>query len=656
MATRAQTKKKKTQEDDLKAILKSLGYKSVDEMPARMSLEDKLFNGRLTVREAAVLDLYSRGLRIQPAVAKTEIGRQFAQAFPPESGLFGEDMAPAPESSRTRISAVANSTAKAGFSLDTPFREIVNSREALEKISQVGSIDPNWSSVFRSVEKFAITTDADKPIVYKNPKDVGSGLRGAKQSRETKKFKGVPPAKDAFPEVVAGLSTIDDPSTRNALVASSLAPYRPGEIANLRIGKYDPETVTVARAPGYFDPVAGEIVFPEGSQLKTKSALEKLKLDKNSILYQVLISQAQQAEALGTDELFPNVDTGVMTKAIQENITPRMAQFEGILGRPFDEAKDFRKLLASMIVGELGYATEADTMMGHSTDAQINAALTKINSKHYVSQIVRSESPLTAVELALENMIGEAIGAQSFNETAVSFGLDIPGYTDLDPEDPKVIPITTSGQQLGDSLTVENRPLTDAELGSLETRREKVNADNYEAAQQATKRAQLLEEENIARERELETQRAERKASKDAQKAADQAAKDAAEADKLKFTDEEKKGLGTFFNKVLGRKGQAVVTGVEAGLTALGISTALTEKSEARPLSPAQVGETLVEELTIPGMIVSGAKEVPGLARETAGFLAEPVEEAVQKEAEEKGLAGDTEAQLEGLFGLPPRF
>jgi hypothetical protein len=280
------------------------------------------------------------------------------------------------------------------------------------------------------------------------------GLGWCKQTRGTLKFEGIPPAQDAFPEIVSGLSQVEDTTTRNALVASSLAPYRPGEIANLRLGQYDMSTIEVDRPPGYFDVERGAIVFPEGRT--GNKAAQDLVLDKNSILYQTLAQQAREAEAVGSSELFPDMTTGKMTSAIQQHITPRMQQFEDIMGRPFNRAQDFRKLVSSMIVGELGYASEAERMLGHN-DSQLNDALTAVGKKHYISTIIRNSNPLAAVQLSLENMIGEAIGAQTLNETAVSLGLNIPGYTD---ENAQPVTITRTGEQLSEVTEVAPREMS----------------------------------------------------------------------------------------------------------------------------------------------------------------------------------------------------
>lgn len=491
----ATTKGAKSQEQVLKNIVKSLGYESPVDMPSRADLEAKLVQGTLSVREAATLDLYARGIKLQPATAKTEIGMLFAESMAPEKSVFGASNAPSPSAAYTRINTVISSTTKAGFKPDDAFRDVGNNREALEKIAAVSksAIDPNWSGVFQSLQKTQAVRAPQETFQYMNPKDVGSGLAGSMQSRGTDKFAGVPPAKQAFPEIVAGLSTVDDPNVRNALVTSALAPYRPGEIANLRLGKYDMAEITVDRPPGYFDPEKGAIIFPEGRT--GNKAASNLVLDKNSILYNTLMLQASQARLLGSDQLFPNVTTGAMTGAIKENITPRMAQFEEILGRPFNQSKDFRKLVASMIVGELGYAEEAEKLLGHTNDTQINDALTKVGQKHYISTIVRTDNPLGAVQLSLENMIGEAIGAQTLNETAASMGLEITGFTDSDA---RPVTITRSGEELSAKATVADRLMTADELASLDSRREEATARSQQAAAEARMRAAELEQQTLA--------------------------------------------------------------------------------------------------------------------------------------------------------------
>lgn len=511
----------KTQSQVLTDIVKKLGYKTANEIPIRSNLQEKLLNGRLTVREAVVLDMYARGVKLQEATKNTPIGAVFSELFPPDKKVFSAD-SPAPTAIYSRASTVINSATKAGFNLDTQFKDISNDRGAMEKIAQATKqIDPHWSGVYQSLYSTHTQTTGDVPFTYQNPKVKAAGLEGATQKRGTEKFAGVPPAREAFPQIVAGLSTVEDPSVKNALISSSLAPYRPGEIANLRLGKYDMATVEVDRPPGYFDLERGAIVFPEG-RTGNKAATD-LVLDKNSILYQVLSNQAKVAQELGSDQLFPGVTTGKMTTAIQENITPRMAQFEPILGRPFNESKDFRKLVASMIVGELGYAAEAEKMLGHTTDKQINDALTAVGSKHYISTVVRNANPLAAVQLSLENMIGEAIGAQTLNETALSMGLDIPGYTD---DSAKPIVITKTGEQLSEKAEVLSRPLSQEEIASLEARRAKVDADLEVAAQEARGRAIDLEFENIERQKELAQKRAEVPAGQPTQSPEEKAAQD----------------------------------------------------------------------------------------------------------------------------------
>src|SRR5210317_783867 len=143
---------KKTQQQVLAELVKKLGYKSYNELPVRSFLEEKLVNGTLTVREAVVLDMYSRGMQLQEATKATPIGKVFAEMFPPESKTM-PGASPAPESTFTRASVVINSSVKAGFSVDTQFKDISNNREAMEKIAQATKqIDPHWSGVFQALK------------------------------------------------------------------------------------------------------------------------------------------------------------------------------------------------------------------------------------------------------------------------------------------------------------------------------------------------------------------------------------------------------------------------------------------------------------------------------------------------------------------------
>ena len=537
--------KRKTQQEVLTELVKKLGYASYNDLPVRSFLEDKLLNGTLTVRESVVLDFYARGIKLQPATQATPIGKVFAEMFPPENKIMpGES--PSPGTISNRANVVLNSTQKAGFTLDTPFKDISNSREAMEKIAKhTASIDPGWSGVFNSLKGTHTLVTDDAAFLYQNPKEKAAGLASAKQSRGSKSFKGIPPAKQAFPEIVAGLSTVEDTSTANALIASSLAPYRPGEVADLRLGAYDLSTIEVDRPPGYFDIEKGAIIFPVGTT-GNKTATDLI-LDKNSILYQTLALQAVEAQSLGSDNLFPDVTTQKMTNAIRENITPRMEQFEGILGRPFDEAKDFRKIIYTMIVSELGYPEEAEKMLGH-TDAQLNAAIGKVGNKHYLSTIVRTDNPLAAVQLSFESMIGEAIGASTLNETATAMGLDIPGFTDKDASPIKVV---RRGEQLSEKTVVEPRQMTTEELASLESRRELVTAENKKAAQDITKKALAQEEENIAKAEQLQAERQKLAETRAEAKSKTPSVTPLSEEDQAKFKDGLKK-LGINLTKALG--------------------------------------------------------------------------------------------------------
>lgn len=644
------TPKQRTQLEVLQGILTKLGYSDPNQIPVPALLDEKYKNGTLTVRESIVLDLYARGLSINNATKGTPVGKSLSEVFPREGNIMGVE-SPTPTSASSRITAVVNGVKKAGFELDTPAQDILNSRESLAKIAEVSkSIDPHWSAVWKSLNAFGQQNNLGVP--YNDPKVMGKGLTGATQTRGSRRFDKVPAADKAFPEIVTGLQTIEDTSTRNALIASFLAPYRPGEIEKLRFGPYDVSAFEGETAPGYFDAENGKIVFPETTRGK-KSATD-LTLDKNSILYQVLMAQSKEAEALGSTYLFPDVTTGTMTKAIQENITPRMAQFEGVMGRPFDRAQDARKLIASLVVNQLGYAEEAERLLGHSGLSGFEEKVGAVSSKHYVSSIARVDNPLSATQLAIENMIGEAIGAQTLNETATSLGLDIPGYTD---DNAQPVSITRSGEVLSEKIEVENRPLSAEELASLEARRADMDATLRLAAQEKETRALDLEAQNLERDAELQSKRqaaAEQRQQQRALSKAEKEAQQAAEkAEAIRLDDAQADKAVSFFEKLLGRKMKPVISGLEAGATALGLSAAVSQEAEADPVTAQDVAVGAAKELTLPGMMADIAPEAGEVMEEAGGLLVDPVIESAEEEAEQKGIAGDFEAQMRSAFGIP---
>tara|TARA_E500000318_G_scaffold36304_1_gene35273 strand:- start:888 stop:2855 length:1968 start_codon:yes stop_codon:yes gene_type:complete len=653
MATRKVTKEV-PQYKKLESIVKTLGYSSVADMPSRDSLIPKLADGSLTVREAAVLDLYVRGIRLQPATKQTEIGKAFNEKFGISASILPEKDAPAPSSASTRLNGVVNSAVKAGFQLNTPIIDIINSREALEKINEVSAtaIDPKWSGVFRSIEAANGVFLPDDPLVYKSPKIVGLGLSGAQQSRESKKFDAVPPPDKVFPEISAGLQQIEYPSDRNAIVAFGLSPYRPGEMVNLRLGKYDPQTITADRAPGYFDPEKGEIVFPEGTQTKTKGALERLKLDRNSVLYNVLMEQARIADLEGSDYLFPDVTTKTTTDAIKAHITPRLEQFEAILGRPFEESKDFRKLIASMVIYELGYQAEAKEMLGHANDAQINATIGKVMDNFYASRIASSDSPLTSVYVAYENLIGNSLGVNSVNDIAIRFGLDLPGFTDIDETSNNYVPLTKKGQVVESNVP---RPPTAEEVQDSQETRERTQAENYRATQFAIREGQEVELKNLEQAEQIESKRQEQREQKARSKVE---AKEKAEEErkaKLKMDDEQSDKFLKIFGDITGNKyaqGALTVGGTALiGASVIPRVAEAQEKIEAgRPVAPSvleEVGQFIYEESPV-GIAQAGLE----IGTQAVGAGIDVIQKEIEEEARKKGI-DDQMTGISRSFGIP---
>ena len=69
----------------------------------------------------------------------------------------------------------------------------------------------------------------------------------------------------------------------------------------------------------------------------------------------------------------------------------KMRPYEGILGRPFKNAMDVRKIVPSLMHGELKAGIELSQIMGHETYDAMMGGLKKMTAARYVSPVVSDE-------------------------------------------------------------------------------------------------------------------------------------------------------------------------------------------------------------------------------------------------------------------------
>jgi len=479
-------------------ILKSLGYESIESMPTKAELR-KIFDetdislsddgrpkpSKFTIRNALLYDLYDRGIvyakNTDPSIQEAFITKT--------SGKFksgGSDAA------SKKIIGIINGLEDAGINLDEPF-SVLTDADNIDKIAKVrpsNFIDPKLSGLSVSVEN--AFTSINKKSPYLLIKDVGAAYP---QSRGTKVFQNIPAIEDTAKAFAQGITAMGMPdkngninmANRNAVVAATLSVYRPGEIANLRTGSYD--VGNLEKPPGYFDIEKGAIIFPENTRGK-KTATD-LYLDRNSILFNVLEDQYSRVEKAGTNDLFPGVSTGSMTKAVKEHITPLFRPYEGILGRPFDEIKDARKIVFSSLVKSLGpeMAPIAEQLLGHSAanNKKFLGLMSDVASTNYASVVLDQKNPLGTAQSVIEHMWADGLKQPTLNNGASKLGLFL---DNMHGDDAVAIPTIKRKGTIGGGIKLPERPLTKGEVNDI-------NATANENAEKAHLRAEKIRLERL---------------------------------------------------------------------------------------------------------------------------------------------------------------
>ncbi|MHC4316869.1 MAG: hypothetical protein ACYSW3_30885 [Planctomycetota bacterium] len=331
--------------------------------------------------------------------------------------------------------AVRKAIEAAGKSLDDAWSTIGDSK-FLTSLNEVGSeaTFTTLATVQTAIEKASAANDLPPPpnIFKAEGKARGMGLEKAKQARRTKAFKQVPGAQQSLPALTEGIAAIKDPDTRAAVAFNALVPLRPGEVAKIKLDDFDFE--------------AGR--FTEEYRLR---------------------DAAERARAEGREYIF-NTTVSKMTAGVKApgGIAERFKSFEGILGRKIEGVKDIRKIIPSIIASELGYASEASTILGHDNFDDTIEGLKGITSKHYVSQVMTQEGTTAKQALrALQNMYGEVLGLSTLNELPASMGVTAAGLEAAEAPRLAVIP---KGQDIV-GTQVQGK-LTDADLDLIDDVRE----------------------------------------------------------------------------------------------------------------------------------------------------------------------------------------
>ena len=280
-------------------------------------------------------------------------------------------------------------------------------------------------------------------------------LSAADQARRKKKPIAVPAASEAIPAFVRGINAIPDEQTRTAVAFNMLVPLRPGEVANIGIDDIDFETGKFKEA------------WIRGNKIRNAIELPEIALE-------LLRDARDKAVSNGQSVIF-DTSTSKMTKAtkVKGGIRDQFKIYEGILGRPFVGASDIRKIIPSLMVGELNLGIEVSTIMGHASTDEMFSSLSKMTANSYISPIMTSEG--SSAKLALRgyhNLLADVLGLSSLNEIPDTLGFSASRLTA--EGSPKIAVIPKGSDVVLSSENTNIGTITEDDMELFQARRDKL--------------------------------------------------------------------------------------------------------------------------------------------------------------------------------------
>jgi len=365
-------------------------------------------------------------------IDRIEIGRKAADG----TLTIGEAM-----SVRTGSAAktILNRVKALGYSVDDNW-STVSTDKFLRELQDIGS-SSNFVELGATEQILAkLAAQSEEGAEYKYKFGYGAGGRANqlelsknKQPRGTSeagkgviKFEGVPPGRQSLPAIVEGINAISKDSVvlnadgnptktklgpkadqiRDALVVNLMIPLRPGEIRKIGIDDINFET-------GRFSDR-----FQRVNKIRNPVEIDE-------VLLEILRDARDRAVANGQSVLFDITDTQLLNGVrVQGGIMEKMRPYEGILGRPFKNAMDVRKIVPSLMHGELGAGIELSQIMGHETYDAMMGGLKKMTAARYVSPVVSDEgSAVKGVMRAYRNYMAETLGITVLNDLPSKLGV-----------------------------------------------------------------------------------------------------------------------------------------------------------------------------------------------------------------------------------------
>lgn len=447
---------------------------------------------------------------------------------------------------------------KAGRSLNDPWASL-NDKEFLIKLGEVGN-EAHFKELLSTQEELErqLAVKGERPFINVfGDKGVARSLTkiedgksvplisASKQARKTDKFKGVPEGKNALPAIARGLSAIPDADgdVRTALAFNALVPLRPGEVAQIRVEDFDFETGKFVDEWRRVNKLRPDFDLPPVSVAILRDAAEKAKAEGRDYVFlpEGTDTTRESKASRAARDKFVNRMTSALR--IPGGVRDQFKEFEGITGKPVENAKQFRKLIPSIIVGQLGFDTEANRILGHDSLNDITDVIGKVAGKHYISPVITEAGGTTTKQAlaALENLYAETLDLDLLNDIPAAFNVSA-STLEVEGESPRLVRFNEGEDFVGRTQSMGTVTAVDAE--TIEARRVKnlavlreqtavAEAGALAAEKEAIETAAGITDEQIQAKLDKEQQIAEARKQRQKEVSASNFAEDVADSDRL---------------------------------------------------------------------------------------------------------------------------
>tara|TARA_R100000458_G_scaffold10940_1_gene8673 strand:- start:17 stop:2104 length:2088 start_codon:yes stop_codon:yes gene_type:complete len=447
---------------------------------------------------------------------------------------------------------------KAGRSLNDPWASL-NDKEFLIKLGEVGN-EAHFKELLSTQQELErqLAVKGERPFINVfGDKGVARSLTkiedgktvpliaASRQARETDKFKGVPEGKNALPAIARGLSAIPDADAdvRTALAFNALVPLRPGEVAQIRVEDFDFETGKFVDEWRRVNKLRPDFDLPPVSVAILRDAAEKAKAEGRDYVFLpegTDTTRESKASRAARDKFVSRMTSALR---IPGGVKDQFKEFEGITGKPVENAKQFRKLIPSIIVGQLGFKEEANRILGHDSLNDITDVVGKVAGKHYISPVITEAGGTTTKQAlaALENLYAETLDLDLLNDIPAAFNVSA-STLEIEGESPRLVRFSEGEDFVGRTQSMGTVTAVDAE--TIEARRVKnlavlkeqtavAEAGALRAELEAIETAEGITDEKIQAKLDKEQQIAEARAQRQKEISASNFAEDVADSDRL---------------------------------------------------------------------------------------------------------------------------